>query len=235
MGRAIAIVLMSAALARAGTSSGPPAPGGVLAVDGSCPPTAESIAAIQSRYDSIRDFRARFEQRTRSVVLAGSSRAPEELSRGEVILAKPGRMRWEYREPEPSFVISDGASLWVYDVGARQATRVALDGGYLAGAALQLLFGEVRIGEIFEGLTTSCGPEGIVIELRPKEAASYERLTLVAQPGTGLVISTSIIDLFGNRTSIRFSELEFDRSPSPEMFEFTRPEGVEVLDYSQSP
>ena len=233
--RGMSIFLVSAVLARADTSSGPPFPGRVLAADGSCPPTAESIAAIQSHYDSIMDLRAGFEQRSRSVVLAGSPRAPEELSRGEVIFAKPGRMRWEYREPEASFVISDGSSLWVYDVGARQATRVALNQGSLAGAALQLLFGEVRIGKVFESTTTSCGPEGIVIELRPKEAASYERLSLVAQPGTGLVTSTSIVDLFGNRTSIRFSELEFDRSPSPDVFEFTRPEGVEVLDYSDGP
>ena len=58
-------------------------------------------------------------------------------------------MRWNYREPEASAVISDGKTLWVHDIGAAQVTRIRLDEGYLAGAALQFLFGSGRLEETF--------------------------------------------------------------------------------------
>ena len=200
-----------------------------------CPPTEETLALIQDRYDAIQDLSADFEQRTRSGMLAGAAEDSAEVSRGQVLFAKPGRMRWSYREPEKSFVISDGESLWIYDVDGAQATRFGLEGGYLAGAALQFLFGAGRLSGTFKASTLNCGARGIEVELLPREDASYERLFVVAESESGVVSSTSIVDLFGNRTTIDFSKIVLNRSPGPEEFVFSRPKGVEVLDFTEPP
>ena len=44
-------------------------------------------------------------------------RAPARPRRraGAVEFAKPGKMRWSYEAPEPSLVVSDGETLWIYD------------------------------------------------------------------------------------------------------------------------
>ncbi len=200
-----------------------------------CPSTEATLALIQGRYDAIQDLSAEFEQRTQSGVLAGALPESTDVSRGTVLFAKPGRMRWSYLEPDASFVISNGEILWVYDVDAAEATRFRLEEGYLAGAALQFLFGAARLAETFNASTLNCGPGGIEVQLLPREDASYERLSLVVEPESGEVSSTSIVDLFGNRTTIRFSGIVLNQSPSPEEFVFSRPSGVEVLDLSETP
>ncbi len=202
---------------------------------GDCPIAQEALAFIQRRYDGVADFRAGFEQRTRAVVLSGTPETMEGVSRGEVVFAKPGRMRWTYREPEPSQVISNGETLWIYDVGASQVTRMAMGEGYLAGAALQLLLGGGRLAEVFEVSPSSCGEQSLEIELVPREPSNYEKLSLTADSETGLVTSTTVVDLFGNRTTILFSGVEVNQSPGSQLFEFAIPEGVETLDLSERP
>ena len=50
-----------------------------------------AAAALQRRYESVRDFRADIVQTTRSVALGtGSSR--QMISKGSVVIAKPGKM-----------------------------------------------------------------------------------------------------------------------------------------------
>jgi outer membrane lipoprotein carrier protein len=199
---------------------------------GECPPTPATLALVQGRYDTIQDLSANFEQETQSAVFGGAL-AAQEVSRGEVLFAKPGRMRWNYREPEPSAVISDGKTLWVYDVAGAQVTRIRLDEGYLAGAALQFLFGSGRLAETFSASTLSCTATAVEVELKPRKAESYELLSVTADRESGLVTGTAIVDLFGNRTSIRFSETQLNQSPAADEFKFVRPKGVELLDLSE--
>lgn len=202
---------------------------------GDCPTSQEAVVLIQQRYDGIADFRAEFEQRTRAALLSGAPETMEGVSRGEVVFAKPGRMRWIYREPEPSQVISNGETLWIYDVGASQVTRMAMDEGYLAGAALQLLLGDGRLEEAFKVSPPSCGERGLELELSPREQSSYEKLSLTTDSDTGLVTSTMVADLFGNRTTILFSGVEINQSPESQLFEFAIPDGAEILDLSERP
>lgn len=199
---------------------------------GGCEDGEESLARVQARYDSIADLEASFEQRTEALLLAGTGGVGAEASRGKVLLAKPGRMRWSYEEPEPSLVVSDGETLWVYDPSAGQVTRVRMGGGYPAGAALQFLFGSGQLREVFSAEVLGCGPAGVEIGLVPREAASFERLSLIVSPDDSLIRETSIVDLFGNRTTIRFSEIVLNKSPSPELFDFEPPVGTELLELS---
>ena len=74
---------------------------------------------IQQRYDGIRDLRARFEQDSESATFGGTPLMAAEKKRGQVVFAKPGRMRWSYEEPDRSEVVSNGTTLWIYDVEAR--------------------------------------------------------------------------------------------------------------------
>ena len=80
-----------------------------------------AVAAVQKRYESVTDLKARFQQTSRSVSLGGPGM--ETRSAGEVVFAKPGRMRWSYQEPEPSLVVSNGTWLWIYDPAARENER----------------------------------------------------------------------------------------------------------------
>jgi len=196
----------------------------------------ERIATrIQQRYDGIRDFRARFEQTSESATFGGTPLMTSDKKQGRVVFAKPGRMRWSYEEPDRSEVVSDGKTLWIHDVEARVVTRLAVTEGFLSGAALQFLLGDGKILESFEVEVTDCNPDRVTLDLVPRREASYERLGLVADRASGDVVATSVSDLFGNLTRIRFESIETNLGPGVETFEFAVPEGVEIIEYEAVP
>lgn len=190
---------------------------------------ADSVAAtVQARYDRIRDLRAGFSQRSFHVAFGEEGSSSE--AKGEVLFAKPGRMRWTYEAPEPSVVVSDGETLWIFDPDAGEVQVMHVGQGFLSGTAIQFLLGEGELRKAFEVRAEACGGERVRLILTPKEEATYERLVLEADPETGLVAATSIDDLFGNRTEVRFRDLETNTDPPASRFRFEPPEGTRVLE-----
>lgn len=211
---------------------------GAAAAGGSAcgePALAEQTAQrIQKRYEGIRDLRATFAQTSVSATFEGEALMNPIPRRGRVVFAKPGRMRWTYEAPEASVVVSDGSTLWIHDIDAKTVTRLAVTEGYLSGAALQFLMGSGRILDAFRVSATRCDDATVELELLPRTDASYEKLGLVADRATGSVVETSVTDLFGNVTRIRFDDLEENRNPTPDTFVLKIPEGVEVIDYADA-
>jgi outer membrane lipoprotein carrier protein len=188
-----------------------------------------AVAAIQKRYEGVSGFRARFEQTTRSVALGGPGASAS--SRGTVVFAKPGKMRWHYEEPEESLVVSDGSSLWIYDPAAAEAQKLSVTGEYMSGAAIQFLLGQGDILRDFRVEEQACAEDAARLKLLPRKPASYETLSLVADPRSGDLRETEIADLLGNVTRVKFQDLKVNTSPSPDLFRFVAPEGVEVIEF----
>ena len=199
-------------------------------------PTTESCrdataSAVQKRYEGVRDLRARFVQTTRPVRIGAGPTVPS-VSRGSVVLAKPGKMRWTYDSPEPSVVISDGKTLWLYDPSFREAQKLPAGEGFLSGAAAQFLLGAGDMRRDFEVTAVSCQPERVELELVPKAPASYEKLFLEVDPRKGDVRATRVVDLLGNIAEVAFEDLAFNQTPADATFQFDPPEGVKVIELS---
>jgi len=203
-------------------AGGEPAPSGPLAA---CVKAASD--RLQAHYDHVQDLEARFVQETHSVAFAGGA-GGEQRASGSVVFAKPGRMRWTYREPEPSLVVSDGKTLWLFDEGAREVQVMQVSGGFLSGVALQFLFGKGRIEKSFRVEPLQCSAVEARLRLLPRADASYESLELRVDAVTGQVEETSVVDLFGNRTQIRFEDVRENQAPAAALFHFEPPEGVRV-------
>ena len=189
---------------------------------------------IQSHYESVRDLRARFQQETRSATL-GAMGGVDLRAGGEVIFAKPGRMRWSYETPEPSLVVSDNETVWVYDPAAAEAQKLPLGPGFMSGAAIQFLLGEGDLLADFEISAVDCAERPLRLSLVPRRDATYERLEVSADPDTGEVSETVVIDLLGNRTRIALSDVRINTDPEPSLFQFVPPAGVRVLEALPAP
>jgi outer membrane lipoprotein carrier protein len=194
---------------------------------------AAAVAArVQQHYEGIRDLEASFTQRTQSVAFGGGSLAEAEPSSGTVVFAKPGKMRWHYETPQPSLVVSDGETLWLYDPIRKEAQRVDVTQGYLSGAALAFLFGDGDLRREFDIVARECDQPIVRLLLQPRRAASYERIELRAIANSGDVVETLVVDLFGNRTEVAFRDVRVNRSPPPERFRFEAGPEVQVIDLS---
>ncbi len=185
---------------------------------------------VQAHYDAVRDLEADFEQTTQSVALGTGSLAATAHTSGRVLFAKPGKMRWHYTAPEQSLVVTDGAVLWIYDPVGKEAQRMPVTQEYLSGAALQLLIGEGDLVAEYEIASEDCAADPVRLDLVPRRSASYERLSLVADPRSGAVRETTIVDLFGNVTTVAFHKVRTNMGPAADRFEFVPPEGTRVVD-----
>jgi outer membrane lipoprotein carrier protein len=218
---------LAGGLAAAGLASAePPAPAAGGAPAEAC--VTRAVEAIQERYEAVRDLSADFVQTTRSVALGAAGTVSS--SRGSVVFAKPGKMRWAYQEPEPSLVVSDGHWLWIYDPAHQEVQKLPVGEGFLSGAAIQFLLGEGEIRRDFEVTAETCSDAKVELVLVPRRDASYEKLRVRSDPKTGELLETTVIDLVGNVTQIAFSGMRTNLAPADEQFRFRAPPGVRVIE-----
>ncbi len=220
----------------------------------------ELAATVQAYYDSVRDFTADFEQTTRAVLFgaAGGDLSQPPARRGQVIFAKPGKMRWDYTAPEPSLMVSDGEILWLYSPILQEAQRLHVTEGSLDGA-LQFLLGGGKLLESFKVSSDACPLEAareedeakkaaasdggkldpaadtIELQLTPRQPASYERLGITVRVSTGEVVATRVVDLLGNETRIAFQKIRLNQDPPSDTFTFAPGPAVEVIELGPAP
>src|SRR5687767_2645714 len=78
--------------------------------------TAPELAqALQKKIDSIRDFSADFTHTYQGGVLKRQL-----TERGRLMVKKPGKMRWDYTQPERKEFVSDGTKIYFYIPADRQ-------------------------------------------------------------------------------------------------------------------
>src|SRR5476649_2301999 len=83
--------------------------GGQLAARAADSTAPELAAALQRKYDGIKDFSADFTHAYEGGVL--HKRITE---RGHLHVKKPGKMRWDYLAPETKQFVSDGVKMYSY-------------------------------------------------------------------------------------------------------------------------
>jgi len=188
------------------------------------PGLAETLVKrIEARHARTKDLVARFVQSYRSGLLGR-----ELVERGTVSIKRPGRMRWEYKDPKDKLFISDGETFYFYVPEDRQVIVFQQD--EQRSLAARLLFGRGGLLEEFEATMDEPWDEGVLrVRLTPREEnAEIERAYIDLEP-SGLVRSILLEDIQGNRTRFRFEEIRENTGLSDRLFRFEIPSGVEVI------
>src|SRR5262245_54372334 len=126
------------------------------------------VREIEAVYGRMTDLRADFTQTAFNKSLNQTIPA-----RGTVYLKKGGKLRWEYVEPTPQEIVSDGKKLWVYTPTLNQA-NVADAPEALAGPAGSFLAGLGRLRTEFQvrflnPAQPKDGEGNWVLDLTPKQ------------------------------------------------------------------
>ena len=184
------------------------------------------LERVQKRYDGIRDVRARFEQHS---LVASLGR--EDVSRGTVVVQRPGRMRWEYEEPERNVIVIDEKAVSIYSPADAKLQIAPLDAAALSPTALGFLLGGAVLRDTFraEFLSADDRPE-IGLRLVPREAGGFEALEIWLEPDAYRLRESVLIDLFGNRTRLRFDEISENQGVAEGSFAIRVPDDTEVID-----
>jgi outer membrane lipoprotein carrier protein len=197
---------------------------GVLASPVIAQSASDVAQALQRKYDSIRDFTADFTQISESGPLKKKF-----TERGTVLIKKPGKMRWEYRQPEEKLVVSNGRIIQTYikeDKQVVMAEASPTPALFLAGQG-----NIVRdfIPEIVALPTTL--PTGTqALKLTPKTPQpEYEWMIVGFDPKTFSIRGLVFIDAQGSTQSLVFANLKENVNPADSRFDFKPPRGVEIV------
>ena len=148
-------------------------------------------------------------------------------SSGRVLLARPFRFRWDYRQPYEQAIVSNGSQIWFFDADLEQVTIRDVDASMGDGIAL-FLAGDKPIENEFDlkPLPDQAGMEWVSAVPR-SEKVEIERVKVGFKAG-GLAV-VEVTDPFGQTTRLEFSGLVRNPSWSDSQFVFVPPAGVDVL------
>ena len=166
---------------------------------------------------------ARFSQSYRSGLIGR-----EITERGVVQIKAPGRMRWEYKDPESKLFVTDGRSFYFYVPADRQVVVSEQDARH--SLAARLLSGKGGLLDEFEASLDEPLEEGVLrLRLVPRQPqADLERAVVDVEP-RGRIRGILLEDLQGNRTRFRFENVRENTGLQDHLFRFDVPKGVEVI------
>jgi len=187
------------------------------------------VRDIESSYSRMTDLRAEFTQTAFNKSLNQTIPA-----RGTVYLKKGGKLRWEYTEPTPQEIVSDGKKLWVYTPTLNQA-NVAEAPEALAGPAGSFLAGLGRLRTEFQvrflNLAQPKDAEGNwVLDLTPKQPLpTLSRLVLSVEGKNWEIRKAVVHDQFDNTVTMRFTKMAVNSGLPDRTFTFVAPKGVVIV------
>ena len=193
---------------------------------------ARVAAQVQAFYDQTRTVQTAFHQAHYDRVYQRTTR-----SRGILTVARPGKLRFDYLGGNGKVVVSDGATLTVYepddDGGRGQYARTAV-GEEGIPSALAFLTGQARLDRDFSFRLQDASRfrwSGDVLELRPRRPqAAYRRVFLFVDGSqAGVVRRVLIQDHDGNINRFDFARTRFNRPVASSRFDFRPPAGARRL------
>jgi outer membrane lipoprotein carrier protein len=189
----------------------------------------EVLREVEGVYGRMTDLRADFTQTAFNKSLNQTIPA-----KGTVYLKKGGKLRWEFTEPTPQEIVSDGKKLWVYTPTLNQA-NVADAPEALAGPAGSFLAGLGRLRTEFQvRFLNPAQPKDAdghwVLDLIPKQPLpTLARLILALDAKSWEIKKAVVHDQFENTVTMLFTKMAVNSGLPDRTFTFVAPKGVVIV------
>jgi outer membrane lipoprotein carrier protein len=216
------------------------------------PASAKAIARLLEEH-------YRRAQSLRVVFMERYSEGPREIriESGTAYFRRPGRMRWEYEAPEKKLFVADGKTVWFYVPADHTVTRSPVKESSDWRTPLALLTGKADLSRLCSrmDLVSQPGVPGghAVLRCLPKGekeaesgaakassqaptelpgASGFIDVLLEVDSSTGELARVQIRQAGGIELEYRFGDWQEGLQLSDEMFRFSPPKGVAIVDGS---
>ena len=192
-------------------------------------PDVHAIAqAVDERYNHLHSLQSDFTEIYRG---AGMERTES----GTLWLKKPGKMRWQYRSPREKLFLSDGKDAWFYIPGERQVRRTAVKKLDDLRSPLAFLLGKTKLEKELQALSLASDvaplmPGDVVLRGVPKSLADRVSQVLLEITPEQWISRIIIEQVDGSVTEYRFTNQRENVAVPDQQFQFSVPDGVEVID-----
>ena len=188
-------------------------------------PTAHDLAQrVDHHYNQIHSLKAQF-----SETYEGLGRVRNES--GNLLLLKPGRMRWDYSNPSGKVFLLDGKYAWFYSKGDSQVQRVGAKQLDDLRSPLRFLLGHTQLEKEIDHLAISPAANGsfTLAGIPRGQEKRIQRLTL-SVTADGTITGIEIQETDGALTRFTFTGQQVNAPIPQSTFNFTPPAGVPVVD-----
>jgi outer membrane lipoprotein carrier protein len=217
----IVIGLVAAASVHAGTMASAGAP---VSKD-----LKQVLDRLQRHYHDTNSFTAKFNEEIAAVG------APKKNRTGTVSFRKPGRMRWEFDDPEKQTIVSDGETLYSYDPDLNQVVETPLKQALKSSSATSFLLGIGNINRDFKAaFAHPATPTGLVDLILDAKTGGY-KIEVGLDPKSYNLMTLTLTDQLGDVTRIDFSDIHDNVELPDSIFAFKTPEGADVVTAPASP
>ncbi len=165
-------------------------------------------------------------------MVQGATFSQPKESRGTLMMQRPGRFRWDYHTPYQQLILADGKRLWIYDQDLAQVVVKPLDAA-LGNTPALLLSSEGlssdSLGQNFITTELNDPVDGLYwVQLLPRaKESSFQEMRLGF--GEKHISRMILVDGFGQRTELIFSNVKTNAKLPADSFIFVPPEGVDVI------
>ncbi len=188
----------------------------------------EIAAKVDQRYNHLQTLQADFTETYRG---AGVSRSES----GVLWLKRPGKMLWEYQQPQSKLFVTDGKSAWFYVPGERQARKAPIKKLDDLRSPLRYLLGKTKLEKELAGLSlaTDVSPEmpgDILLRGVPRGMEDRISSVLLEVNPEGEIVRMVANEVDGASTAYRFGNQRENQPIADKRFHFSPPPGVEVIE-----
>ncbi|MFO7750282.1 MAG: outer membrane lipoprotein carrier protein LolA [Desulfobacteraceae bacterium] len=197
-------------------------PGAVFA-DTPLQKTEKIVQELEARYSGA-DFSAKFHQRSILAAIDVTDKAS-----GRAFFSHPGKMRWEYRQPQTNQIITNGTTLWIYRPGENQVVKGKALEFFKAGAGGAFL-SDIQLVKKNYTIDLEKEEENFFqLILTPKEKRiEISSITIEVEKESYEIKTVTTKNSYGDTTELRFSNIRFTPLDAS-LFEFTVPPEADLL------
>ena len=194
----------------------------------------ETIRKIEAAHEAIGDFKAEFQQVTR---FEGFETVVS--SKGRLYFKKPGRLRWEYLEPNQNQVVVNQDRIWIFTPELKQVIVIPFSEFSDSQIPLHLLIEFAHLDRDFDITWTGFHESGeksdsmdrIKLTLRPKKKeAGFDKIEIELDSGRYFITRIDLFESNSNLSSFTFSGIKTNTGLNDKLFAFTVPKGIEVIE-----
>lgn len=186
----------------------------------------KALRRVEDRYNNIRTLQLDFQQ-TISYSMQPTAKRTES---GVLYLRKPGKMRWDYREPWKKIFLSDGSDVWFYTSASNRVEKSKLKETEDMRAPLAFLIGRLDFQRDFKEYRYRDVEGARWITAIPKsEKAPYKEVHFFLEPTAQI----SKLRVFGHDESVmefQFRNEKLNPALPDSLFVFQPPPGVEMVE-----
>jgi len=184
---------------------------------------------LQRHYHDTNSFTAKFNEEIAAVG------APKKNRTGTVSFRKPGRMRWEFDDPEKQTIVSDGETLYSYDPDLNQVVETPLQQALKSSSATSFVLGIGSINRDFKAaFAHPATPTGLVDLILDAKTGGY-KIEVGLDPKSYNLMTLTLTDQLGDVTRIDFSDIHDNVEMPDSTFAFKTPAGADVVTGPASP